>query len=420
MSTFTDFFKSKPKAIIGDEKQEIKKAIAAFNLPNFSFKIDDGKQISSLIICSRILAADIGRLPLKLYKTDSTKNKEILKDDPRHLILHNHPNSYLDSYSFWSAVEFARSSEGNAYVKITRDSTGYPTSLDIIDNDMIGGIAVANGELFYEYKSNPSTIINSKDILHFRNLSINGLKGRDPKDDLNLNLAISFKALTTLDNFYNNGAIGTLTLETVIPEGVDATEWSKQSDEFGEKYAGYLNSNKLLVTPPFTKLNPISINFADAELVDTIKYNNGQVACYYGVPPHKVGIIENSKFNSLQELQNDYVTNTIAPIITMYRRELELKLLSDAEILDGYSIEFESGALLITDSKTRIANYKDLFGMGAITRKRIAQLENIEFEGDSDYFIATGFMGIDKATGKIPPVVPPVKPSIITKDASGA
>jgi len=402
MAIFENLFNRKPKVVVGHTETEIKKAINYINLPTINFNVDDGRKLSAIIICSKIIAQDISRLPIKLFKTDNDGNKTILKDDPRYLMLHNHPNKYTDSFSFWNTVEFVRSTEGNAYVRINKEN-GYPVSLEIIPNEKIGRNVVVDGELWYEYTDkHKTTEIHYMDILHFRNLSKDGRDGRDPKDDLNLNLSISYKALTTLDNFYNNGAITAKALETIVPEGVNPQEWITALDEFDEKYEGYLNAHKTVKVPPFTKLVNIGTNFADAQLIDTIKYNNGQVASYYGIPPHKLGVLENSKFNSLYELQNDYVHNTIAPILMMYRREFEMKLLTDTEILDGYSIEAETGALLITDSKTRIQNYKDLFGMGAMTRKKIAHLENLPFEGDDDYFIATGYMGIDKAKGTIP------------------
>jgi HK97 family phage portal protein len=403
MAFWSSLLKRNPRLVVADTETEVKRIQDALNFPNIIFNTDDGKKIAAIMICSKILAQDIGRLPLKIFRTDESGNKTILVDDNRYLLLHNHPNSYTDAFTFWSTVEFIRSSEGNAYVRIHRDELRKPVSLEIITNDKIEGPAVVSGELYYGITEDgkDTQIINSSEILHFRNLSSNGIKGRDPKVDLNINLSISYKALTTIDNFYNNGAISTKALETVIPEGINPIEWQNKIIDFNSKYQSYLNANKTIVLPPFTKLTDLNVNFADAQFIDTIKYNNGQVASYYGIPQHKIGNIESSKFNTLSDLQMDYVSNTIAPIITMYRRELELKLLSDNEILNGYSIEFESGALLMTDSKTRMENYKNLFGLGAITPNKVAQLENLPaYEGGNDHYLMSNYMSVEKYNQK--------------------
>ena len=82
--------------------------------------------------------------------------------------------------------------------------------------------------------------------------------------------------------------MGTLVLETLYPEGVNPDDWATQKDKFKEEYGGYLNSHNIFVPPPYTKLNPIKIDFASSQLMESIKYNNGQVACYYGFPPHRI------------------------------------------------------------------------------------------------------------------------------------
>lgn len=396
------FNRKQPKVVYGTE-DEVKKEIlnAILNFPKINFDTDDGRRIVSLVICSKILAQDIARIPIKLYKTDEEGNKTIIKDDPRNFALHYKPNSYLDSYTFKNSLEFTRASTGNSYARIIKDQLTGKVSFEIIPNDRIKGPVKVNNELYY-YLSNDKNAegdpINSSEILHFRNLSINGFKGRDPQDDLNINLGISFKALMTVDKFYENGGLPSVILESTVPEGINPQEWQDKMKDFNEKYSAYTNAFKVWSLAPFTKATTLPVNLLDAQFIETMKYNNSQVSCYYGIPPHKLGLIENSKFNSLQELQLDYTNNTIAPILEMYRREFEFKLLTDEEIIDGYSIEFETNALLITDSKTRMENYKNLFGLGAITPNQISRLENFEsYEGGDQHYIATGYMGIAKA-----------------------
>lgn len=405
-------FSRKPKVVYGTD-EDIKKELvnAIINFPKINFDTDDGGKIVSLIICSKILSQDIARLPIKLYKTDEKGNKVILRDDPRNIALHFRPNPYQDVYSFKNSLEFTRSSEGNSYARIRRDVGKNRIYLDVIPENKVSGPVLVNDELYYEIDGEKEPV-NGADILHFKNLSINGYKGRSPQDDLNLNLGISFKALMTLDKFFENGGLPSVMIESLIPEGVDPVEWRNMYSEFEAKYSSYVNNYKVWFLAPFTKATTISVDFKNAQLIETMKFNNAMVASYYGIPPHKLGLIENSKFNSLVELQDDYVNNTIAPILEMYRREFELKLLTEEEIINGYSIEFETNALYITDVKTRWEIYKNAFSIGVMGSEDISRLENSPIT-DSKKYIATGFMSIDKAN--LP------KGTIPTKDgASGA
>lgn len=368
------------------------------------YTTNDGKKIASMIICSKILAQDIARMPIKVFYTDEQGNRLIKKDHPIYYVIHNQPNDYMDSYKFWSAIEFTRNYEGNAYAYIHRKA-GKIVGLELLSNANTFGPVLENNQPYYKIIRNQdkdSVIVNGNDILHFQNISGDGLTGRVPIKDLDINLSIAYKSLTAVDKGYSNGYLGTTYLKTTIPDMVDPKKMQSKFDEFQEKYAGELNSNKTVVLPPFTDLGRFSLDLADAQFIETLKFNNGQVASYFGIPQHKLGNIEYSKYNNLQEMQSDYVSNTIGPIVMMYRRELERKLLTREEIESGYSIEFETGALLITDSKTRIENYKNLAGLGAITPNKIAQLENLPtYEGGDMHYILSQMMAVEAYLAKL-------------------
>lgn len=411
MSIFSNPFasKSKPVSISNTEiNTAVQKMYDAINYPVIDFNSELGRKIASLTICAKILAQDIGRLSINIYKTDENGSKVKLFDDYRHRLLHHAPNNYTDSFTFWSSTEFTRDFDGNSYVKINKDFNGFVKSFERIEYESVIGTKKSDDKLLYTVKNDDGSTVdyNSQEILHFRNLSSDGLYGRDPKSDLAINLGLSYKALVTLDNIYNNGARPTLYIESVVPDGLDPIEWVKSQDAFNTKYGGYNKTGQTMFGAPFTKATVLDINVADAQFIESIKYNNGQVAAYFGIPQHKIGNIESSKFNSLMEMQMDYIKNTIAPIIAMYRRELQFKLLTEEELNNGYSIEFDTTALEVTDNKTRIENYKSLFGMAAISPNDICNNENMEsYDGGDSHYIATGYMSMNKANGTITPSV---------------
>lgn len=400
---FTNLFKKEPKIITGIEKEEIKRAIDAISFPQFHFDTDDGRKIVALKICSKIISQDIGRVPLKLYKKDESGNKVIMRDDPRYTLLHDRPNKYTDIYSYKSAVEVVRSEEGNSYVEIIRDKSKSPVAFKLLEFGTVSGPTLVNDDLIYTIKDgDKERKLGSADILHFRNLSVNGYKGRDPKEDLAMPLSIAYKALVTLDNFYQNGAILTKVLESTVPEGLDPDRWKEQVEDFVKGYTSYANAHNTPALPPFTKLVDVATKPADADYISTIKQMFAQVAAYYGIPQHKIANIESSKFNALSDIQADYIENTLSSIMEMYRREYELKLLTDEEIKDGYSIEFETNALYITDSRTRWENYKNAFGIAAITPNKVAQLENLPtFDGGDDHYLMSNYQSVEAYNKKI-------------------
>lgn len=370
------------------------------NFTTNNFNLAQGEAISSVYTSCRILADDLGSFPLGIFRNDPDGSKEAMKDDYRYALLHYNPNGYTTSNTFFSTLEYIRNVRGNSFARINRDGNGFVTSLEVLHPDRIREYKVSGGQLFYGYtddSGNGPKWVNSSEFLHFRMLSNDGIWGMNPIEKLRLNLSTTYKAFTTIDKFYDNNATSPKALKTLIPEGVNPKDWQAKVADFTEKYGGFKNAGKVISLPPFTELQDITLSFADAEFISTIRFNADQIAALYKVPPHMLGNFESSKFNNLEQLQLNYKINTIRPILRMYRQELEFKLLTAQERLDGVSIEFNSNAIVETDSATRIANLKELFGMGVVTPNQIAKFEgHPTFEDGGDYhYLLNQYMSVE-------------------------
>lgn len=379
--------------------------------PGNNFDLSSASSIATVYTACKILSDDVGSFPIEVYKDDETLGRISNKDDYRYSLLHYNPNSYTTSNTFFSTLEYIRNIKGNAFAKIIRDPKSLKiSSFQIVSPDRIVGYEINNGKLFYQYVENPDKnyiLVNAEEFLHFRALSSDGIMGANPIEKLRLNLSTTYKAFSTIDKFYDNNATSPKALKTTVPEGVNPKEWQARIADFNDKYTGVHNAGKMITLPPFTELQDITLNFADAQFIETIRFNADQISSLFKIPPHLVGNFESSKFNNLEQLQLNYKINTIRPILRMYRQELEFKLLTDTERKNGMSIEFNTNSLVETDSKTRIENMKSLFGMGVVTPNMIAKLEGKPFEtyeGGDNHFLLTQLMSVEKYNAK--PVVP--------------
>jgi len=391
---------SKTTVKVGHTPEELQSMIDRYlNFTSNSFDIGLAENISTVYTSCKILAEDVGSFPLNVYMNSDDGGKVIVKDDPRYPLLHYMPNDYTTSNIFFSTLEYIRNVKGNSFASINRDKkNGRITSLSIINPSYIIGYKLVNNKLYYIYENGDiADLINAENILHFRSLTNDGVWGINPIEKLRMNISSTYKAFATIDKFYDNNATSPKALKTTIPEGINPKEWQAKVVDFTEKYGGFKNAGKIISLPPFTELQDITLNFADAEFIATIRFNADQIAALYKIPPFMIGNFESSKFNNLEQLQLSYKINTMRPILRMYRQEMESKLLSLEERIEGLSIEFNSNALVETDSKTRIENYKSLFGMGVLTPNDIAKWEGYPaYEGGEDHFILTQLMSVEK------------------------
>jgi HK97 family phage portal protein len=313
------------------------------------------KNISTVYICAKILANTLSRLPINIYVDDNGYRYEDYKD-PRYFLLHHQPNNILDSYHFWNYLELQRNISGNSFALIHRQFGGMPTSFEIIPCSWVINYEEVEGILFYNINYKGQFIkVASKDILHFRDITKDGIWGISPVEVLKMNASISYKALSTVNSLYDKDGRTTKVLKpasTATSIG-DKTKYEELIKKVRESVSGYEQAGEWLVIPSNMELQELSLKVDDALFLSTVKFSAGQIASFYGVPPNLVGLFEQSKFNNVEQMQLNFITESFSSTAKMYRRELEKKLLFKDEIIARKSIEFNLRAMVETDHKTR-------------------------------------------------------------------
>lgn len=369
------------------------------------FDINRAENVSSVYICVKYLADALSRIPLNVY-VESDKGRIVDKTDYRYPLLHYNPNNYTSSQTFFAALEYHRNIKGNAFAKIFRDKAGRVTSLEILSPSRVTGYGVKNGELYYmiiegdDSETKKEVKYNASEILHFRTLTKDGIWGINPIEAIRLNVSTTWQGLTVLDSFYRNNATSPKAIKSTI-SGQNQKAMLEALNDFKNKYTGAVNAGQLIPLPPNTEIVDLQLNFADAIFIDTIKFNAGQIASLYGVPPASLGLFDAAKFNSVEQMMVDFKVQTFTAIARMYRQEMEFKLLTTEERLGGKTIEHNLMALVEADSTTRINNQLSLMKSGVITPNDVAIQEGYTtFEGGNSHYIPANYIAIEDKLSK--------------------
>jgi len=390
-----DFLKN-IKTYLMPEKHYIENVIPA-NIGRQRFVLSQGEKISTVFTCIKILGETLSKLPLEVYNRDEIKGN--LKDKGNYLydLLHFNPNNYTTSQAFIMAMEVNRNLRGNSFALINRDGNGFVKSLTILDPAAVCNYVVVDGDLYYSLEIGDKTqIVSSYDLLHFRMFTKDGIWGLNPIEALRMNLSTTWKGMHTIDSFYENNATSDKAIKSTV-SGANQKIMLEAVEDFRKKYGGATKAGQLIPLPPNTEIQELKLNFDDAKFIDTIKFNAGQIAALFGIPPHMVGNTEASKFNNVEQMNIGFKGDTITPIARMYRQELELKLLTAKQRKDGVSIAFNLNAMVETDYKSRIEGYKTLSQIGVISPNKIASIENLETDINGDVrLVPMNFMTLEK------------------------
>lgn len=311
--------------------------------------------------CLKILSESIGKLPLKLLQHRENNGVTTARNHPIYKILHDRPNPYMTSTSFWSTIEQNRNHYGNAYALIK--GAGSKMSLWILPSEDVeiwydnNKILSDVPDIYYIYSHAGKLYpFSSEQILHFKTSNtFDGIKGISVREQLKMTIEGNIKAQKMLNSMYKSG----FTAKAVVQYTSDLSE--KNLEKFKnkiEKFAGSdLNDEEtknIIPIPIGTSLTPLNIKLADNQFIDVKKYSALQIASAFGIKPSQIGDYEKSSYASTEAQQINFYIDTLLYIIKQYEEELNYKLLSSEETEQGYYFRFNVAVILRADSKAQI------------------------------------------------------------------
>lgn len=311
--------------------------------------------------CLKVLSESVGKLPLKLLKHDENGGVVTARGHPLYFALHDRPNPYMTSTTFWSTMEQNRNHYGDAYAWIK--GAGTKTSLWILPSNEVEiwyddqKILSDVPDVYYIYSHGGKLYkFSSEQIIHLKtSSSFDGIKGIPVREQLKTTVTGNIKAQKMLNQMYKSG----FTAKAVVQYTADLSEENRK--KFKEKIEDFAGSDlddkevKSIIPIPFgTNLTPLNIKLADNQFIEVKKYSALQIASAFGIKPNQIGDYEKSSYASSEAQQLSFYVDTMLYILKQYEEELNYKLLSREEIDNGYYFKFNVAVILRADLKTQI------------------------------------------------------------------
>lgn len=322
---------------------------------------EDALSEATYFACLKVLSESVGKLPLKLLKHDENGGVVTARGHPLYFALHDRPNPYMTSTTFWSTMEQNRNHYGDAYAWIK--GAGTKTSLWILPSNEVEiwyddqKILSDVPDVYYIYSHGGKLYkFSSEQIIHLKtSSSFDGIKGIPVREQLKTTVTGNIKAQKMLNQMYKSG----FTAKAVVQYTADLSEENRK--KFKEKIEDFAGSDlddkevKSIIPIPFgTNLTPLNIKLADNQFIEVKKYSALQIASAFGIKPNQIGDYEKSSYASSEAQQLSFYVDTMLYILKQYEEELNYKLLSREEIDNGYYFKFNVAVILRADLKTQI------------------------------------------------------------------
>ena len=311
--------------------------------------------------CLKVLSESVGKLPLKLLQHNEDGGVVTARGHPLYFALHDRPNPYMTSTTFWSTMEQNRNHHGDAYAWIK--GAGKKTSLWILPSEDVEiwyddqKILSDVPDIYYIYSHGGKLYkFSSEQIIHLKtSSSFDGIKGIPVREQLKSTISGNIKSQKMLNQMYKSGFTAKAVVQyTADLSGDNLKKFKEMIEDFAGSDLDDEEVKNIIPIPVGTTLTPLNIKLADSQFIDIKKYSALQIASAFGIKPNQIGDYEKSSYASAEAQQLSFYVDTLLYILKQYEEELNYKLLSREEIDNGYYFKFNVAVILRADLKTQI------------------------------------------------------------------
>jgi len=319
----------------------------------------------TVFACVQCISRDMGALPLHVYERLDRGSKRAIDSDLYYLLTVA-PNDEMTAKTFITAVQSQILLNGNGYIEIQRDGGGRPVALWPRVAHLTTPVRLPSGVLAFRTSDGcDPRIIAAENMIHIPGLATDGIIGLSPIHLHRNAIGLSTAAEKSAARLFGNGVMSSGML--TIPTGLSPEKMINLRDNL-EKASTGTNQHRPMVVPVDMKWIPMSMNPTDAQFLETRKYSSEEICRIFGVPPHKVGILERSTNNNIQHQAIEYCTSVLRPYAVSWEQAIAHKLLPTIGRSAGkYFVQFDFSEQLRGDSASTITWYAGMRQWGAFS-----------------------------------------------------
>lgn len=328
--------------------------------------------------CVRILSHTIASLPVITYRRRADGGKDRAPDYWLHDLLRVRANRVQTSVEFWRMVVRHLALRGRAYV-YTAPKGGRATELMPMHPDCVTVRRMADGRAMFRY-TDPYT----HESVEFGDGEVWFLKG-DGDDPLDPCSPIEQHRRTIGDALTVDQYAGRFFENDGRPPGVVYTDKVFKDEPTRQAFKRSLheaqtgaNRGKLMVLEAGLKYQQTGLSNADAQFLETRRYNVADIARIFGVP--LVLLQETDKATSwgtgLEQFNRMFLEHTIRPWLVLLESSILCHLVPEIDRRE-YFAEFMADALNRGQTKERYDAYAVGITHGFLTRNEVRGFENM-------------------------------------------
>lgn len=367
-----------------------------------SYSTSRAMLLSAVYRCVEVISDSVAQLPLEPYRIDSEGYKVKFTSHPSYRLLNSEPNQRMSRFTFIKTLIVSTLLRGNGYAYIERDTEGNAVALHYIPAELVTIIRPKTLKDSVAYSiTGIGNVVESCNMIHILNFSYDGIEGISTLNHAKHTLGLASDSEAHASGFFKGGAnlAGILTVQSALT--------AKQKQDLKSSWQSAFSPstgqpNGVAVLEGNMSFAPITVNPADAQLLETRQFNVVDICRFFGVSPVKAFDLSKSSYSTVEATNLSFLTDTLSPLIEKIELEFERKLYKPSE-KETIDVRFDTARLLRADKQSLANYYNSLFNIGVVSANDIRkELDMQAIEGGDTYFVQCNLSNIQTAAKNLP------------------
>ena len=348
--------------------------------------------VSAVTACVGLLADMIAKLPIYLYRDDTSGPVEIA-DHPAFRVISQSANSLHTPFELKQLMETGKGLGGNGYARVYRNAFGEPTDLEWLEPCHVHPQLVrgTNGRKVVVYRVDyEPALLTRYDVLHVRGFSRDGFVGLSPIRLLRESIGTALSQTAAAGRLMRDGTQfpGYLVAQQVLKKEV----MDDARDEFQKNYGGGANAGKVpILNGNFDFKVTNGMSMVDVQFVESRRFELQEIARLYRVPAFLIGDSTSSTTwgSGIEQQTLGFLNFSLDPHLVGWEQSLGHTLLTEEEQRQGLYFRFDRDQLANVALEARAAFFQTMRNIGAYSvndvRRKLEEPLISAADGGDDY-----------------------------------
>lgn len=349
---------------------------------------DTALAYSGVHACVRIISETMAALPWQVYRK-AAMGRESMSGHPVQWLLGTQSNPEMSAFIFRRTMLAHQLIWGNAFAEIERGNDGRAIWLWPLPPDRCRLERSETGSVVLRVSTEHAgaIVLPRENVFCLSDGGFDGITGMSRIHLARRAIGVGIASDTFAASYYANGAAIGGIIEREGTSKLDPGVIDVLLETFNKTYAGPDRSHKTLFLDGGMTYKPLTLPLADAQFLETRRYQIEEIARWYGVPLHLLNDLTNANYAISYEASKNFVEHTLRPLCVLAEQEANIRLFG-ARVQGQIYSRMNLNGLMRADPKTRGEYYRSLINSGVMSINEVRELEELNHigpDGDQHY-----------------------------------